>query len=148
MSPLEIEAYRGVALKVSGRKLESNQLKKIDKDGREFMVFPGETGFTLFLRGQKLIIPDVPGMITVETHGPSFTLYKESSPQGLSDPQGDIITFAVEAEGWGIARGKERPSINKQEGTTAKYLGEQPREIWLGNQKQLRVLWRKKKVRE
>jgi len=142
MSPLEIEAYRGIALKATGRKLEPNQLKMIDKDGKEFPVFPGESGFTLLVRGQKLIIPDVPGLVKVETHGPSFTLFKDSNPRRRLDPRGDEVYFLFEAEGWGVTKGEETPSINKQERKTAKSLEEQPYEVWWEGRKRIKVSWR------
>jgi len=143
MSPLEIEAYRGISLKVTGRKLESNQLKMIDKDGRELPAFPGASGFTPFYRGQKLIIPDVPGLVTVETHDSSMTICKVSHHEGKSPPEKDDVHILIEAKGYGISIGEKRPSINEGSHKKAKELEKEPAVVWFGNRKQIKVSWRK-----
>jgi len=143
MSPLEIKVYGSINLKIKARGLEGKPPVKIDKTGKESPIQPGR--FAPILKGEKAIIPDVPGFMTIETHDSSFTIFKESHLYGDSPPEGDAIRIQVEAKGYGLSSGGERPSISKDHPVQTRDLEGSPVEVWSRNRRLAEVSWRPKK---
>lgn len=142
MSPLEIEAYRNIGIKVTGGNLENKPILKTNKRvEKELPSLPG--GFTQLLRGEKAVIPDVPGVVIVENNNQYFTIIKESHPNGLSDPIGDTVRIIVEVKRHGVTSGEEEPSISKEYRGSAMSFRGRPRIIWSGNEGLAKVSWRK-----
>jgi len=143
MSPIEIEAYRAISFKITSKNLKTSQVEKIDIRGKKFPVIVGNLGFATILGREKAVIPDVPGLVKVETNDSSMTIFKQSSRCGDSVPEKDYVEIRIEAEGYGFAEGEERPSIRKIHSSLVEDLKNEPVIVYFGKRKLAKVSWKK-----
>lgn len=142
MSPLEIEAYRTIDLKVGGKELEAEPAAKIDKKGNESPVEPGK--FITLKKGEKLIIPDTRERVWAETDNSSFRLWRDMKPIPEASAS---MTLWTETKGCGIAReiGVEIPIAGDRCIVSDHDLEKDPAIVWTDKQKLVKVSWRPEK---
>lgn len=141
MSPLKIEALRGVSLNIEGEGLKNNPPEKIDNTGRITSIKPGEV--VILSKGQELFIPDVREKIKVKEQKLSFQIIK--APQLNKGPAEDVVDFRIIAWGYGVSRRKERgkgkPDIRRSIPYEAHQLINNPVIISIGGKRVLEVTW-------
>jgi len=143
MSPLEIEFFRGVEFRVNGKELKEEPAVKIDKSGKEKPIKPGE--FIPLSEKERVIIPDVPGVVMAKARGSDFAISKQTRDRNGNNPETDQVYIKVELEGYGFPRGGNEPHIEDIYSARAQSLKENPVPIYYGGEKVAEVSWREEK---
>ena len=145
MSPIEIRAYRITNIKVGGKELEAEPAVKIDEEGKEAPVKPGE--FISLEKGQKLIIPDTRERVWAETDNSSFLLWRDMKPTPEASAS---VTLWAKTKGCGIARetGVETPFAKDRCITSDRKLEKDPAIVWTNQQKLVKVSWKPEEKKE